>query len=173
MSSFPPEPLRDIVGEVAALLKERGETVSVAETVAGGLISSTLLSVPGASGYYQGGLTLYTLPSRLAYAGWTDANLQNYTGPTPEIVVGMAEHTRKTLGSTYCVSESGTAGPTGGKTRNRTPGYVALAVVWEGGKMTREVETGSNDRKGNMVRFAEEGLRLLRDVLKSKGGRKL
>jgi nicotinamide mononucleotide (NMN) deamidase PncC len=138
---------------------------------AGGLISAALLSQPGASSYYRGGLTLYTLESRIAFAGWTPEHTKGYKGPTPEIVTGLAEHTRKTLGSTYAVSESGTAGPTGGNSRNRTPGYVALAVVSEDGSVkTREVETGSAEREGNMVAFAVEGLRLVRDIIKEGNG---
>lgn len=137
---------------------------------AGGLLSATLLSFPGASTYYKGGLTLYTLESRIAFAGWTQDSIKDYKGPTPEIVSGLAEHTRKTLGSTYTVSESGTAGPTGGTTRNRTPGYVALAVARDGADtVTREVETGSSEREANMVRFAVEGLRLVKDVIKGQG----
>ena len=179
--------------EVATLLKDRKETISVAETVtltptvplfyqltpfpqaAGGLISSSLLSFPGASTFYKGGLTLYTLESRKAFVGWTDADTQNYKGPTPEIVTKLADNARWALGSTYTVSESGTAGPTGGSTRNRTPGYVALAVSREGGEtVTREVETGGKEREGNMVRFAVEALTLVRDVIKGggEGGKK-
>ena len=102
--------------------------------------------------------------------GWTDADTQNYKGPTPEIVTKLADNARKVLGSTYTVSESGTAGPTGGSTRNRTPGYVALAVSREGAEtVTREVETGSQEREGNMVRFALEALTLVRDVIKGEG----
>ncbi|KAH7119026.1 competence/damage-inducible protein-like protein cinA [Dendryphion nanum] len=170
-SSFPPPELREIVEEVAKLLKERKETISVAETAAGGLISAALLSYPGASGYYKGGLTLYTLESRIAFAGWTPEHLKTYKGPTPDIVAGLAEHTRKTLGSTYTVSESGTAGPTGGTTPNRTPGYVALAVAVEGKETVKsEVDTGlGGDREGNMVRFAVEGLKLVRDTIKGQG----
>jgi len=175
---------------MAILLQERKETVSVAETVriaaspscpafflpanlaqaAGGLLSAALLSFPGASGYYQGGLTLYTLESRKAFAGWTEAYTHDYTGPTPDIVSQLAEHTRTTLGSTDAVGESGPAGPTGGQTRNRIPGYVALAVAVEGKEtVTREVASGSSDRAANMVRFAWEGLALLRDVIKGGG----
>ena len=123
---------------------------------------------------------LYTLPSRLAYAGWTDASIAGYKGPTPAIVTGLAAHTLNTLKSTYCVSESGTAGPTGGDTRNRTPGYVALAVVKrEGGEgegtgvrvWTKEVETGSKEREENMVAFAVEALKLVGQVIKGKNGK--
>lgn len=60
---------------------------------------------------------LYTLESRLAFAGWTQSNVDNYQGPTPQIVAGLAEHVRSKLGSTYSVSESGTAGPGRGPTR--------------------------------------------------------
>ena len=55
---FPPEPLKAIVEEVASLLKARKETISVAETAAGGLISAALLATPGASTFYKGGLTV-------------------------------------------------------------------------------------------------------------------
>lgn len=163
---FPPQAIHQILTEVTSLLKSRGETISIAETAAGGLISSSLLSQPGASGYYKGGLTLYTLPSRIAYAGWTKETIANYSGPTTDIVSGLAKHVRRDLESTYTLSESGTAGPTGGQTENRRPGYVALAVDCERGTFTREVKTGlGGDRVANMVRFAVEGLTLLRDVI--------
>ncbi|USW56569.1 Putative cinA-like protein [Septoria linicola] len=165
---FPPAALRDILEKVTTLLKSRGETISIAETAAGGLISSSLLSVSGASKFYAGGLTLYTLPSRQNYVGWTDEDTANYRGPTTEIVSKMAKNVRADLKSTYTLSESGTAGPTGGNTPNRTPGYVALAVDSERGCYTRELQTNSSDRVTNMVRFAEEGLKLLLDVLQGE-----
>jgi PncC family amidohydrolase len=163
---FPPPSLRNILNEVTSLLRDRNQTIAIAETAAGGLLSSSILSTPGASKIYKGGLTLYTLPSRIAYAGWSDENIKGYSGPTPDIVAGLAKHVRGELKADYVIAESGTAGPTGGDTRNRTPGYVALAVDCEKGTFTREVETGlGGDRVGNMVRFAEEGLKLVKDVI--------
>ena len=100
-----PVELKQAAEEVAALLKERKETISVAETAAGGLISASLLSTPGASRIYKGGLTLYTLESRIQFAGWTQQNIENYKGPTPQIVAGLAENVRQKLESTYTVSE--------------------------------------------------------------------
>jgi len=169
MSTFPPPALRALTTQIAKLLTERKQSVAVAETAAGGLISASLLAVPGASAYFQGGLTLYTLPSRIAFAGWTEDNLKGYSGPTPEIVAGLAKHVRSTLHSTYAISESGTAGPTGRDGRNRTPGYAALAVVSEGSETTKEIETGSADREQNMVAFAEETLKLFLEVLTKDG----
>ena len=147
---------------------------------AGGIISAALLSTPGASKFYKGGLTLYTLESRIAFAGWTQENVENYKGPTPEVVCSLAANVRKTLGSTYTLCESGTAGPTGGDTRNRTPyvvvpritsliscsGYVALAVATANETYTREVQTGlGGNREENMVAFAIAALCLLKDVV--------
>lgn len=112
MSEFPPPALREAASKVASLLRDRNETISVAETAAGGLISAALLATPGASKVYRGGATLYTLESRIAFGGWTQANMDNYTGPNPDLVAGLAKHVRGTLASTYAVAESGTAGPT-------------------------------------------------------------
>ncbi len=56
--AFPPANLRALAGEVASLLASRNETVSVAETAAGGLISASILATPGASKIYRGGLTV-------------------------------------------------------------------------------------------------------------------
>ncbi|KKY22567.1 putative competence damage-inducible protein [Diplodia seriata] len=170
---FPPTELREIVYEVVELLKDRGETISCGETAAGGLISAAILSVPGASAVYKGGLTLifdglqlYTLESRLTYGGWTQEQIDNFTGPSIHCVLGLAEHVRGQLGSTYTVAESGSAGPSNwGKSDNMKAGYVALAVASSSGCVEREIETGLVDRDANMVRFAVEALRLVKDVI--------
>lgn len=67
------------------------------------------------------------------------------------------------------MAESGTAGPTGGATPNRKPGYVALAVDCDKGTFTKELSTGLGpDRVGNMVRFAVEALTLLKEVIQGE-----
>ncbi|TVY37869.1 hypothetical protein LOCC1_G007396 [Lachnellula occidentalis] len=134
---FPPEKIRSIAVEVASLLKERKETVSLHTGVTHCIRRLTQETKTG------------------------------YKGPTTDIVAGLATNVRPKLGATYCVSESGTAGPTGGNTPNRTPGYVALAVATESGTYKRELSTGhGGDREANMIQFAVEGLVLLRDVIK-------
>ena len=107
MAEFPPPALKAAAEEVATLLRDRKETISVAETAAGGLISAALLSTPGASRIYKGGLTLYTLESRVAFVGWTQANIDKYDGPNPQLVVELASHVRQSLKSTYAVGEVG------------------------------------------------------------------
>lgn len=125
MADFPPPTLKEAAEQVATLLKERKETISVAETAAGGLVSAALLATPGASRIYKGGVTLYTLESRIAFAGWTQHNIDTYDGPTPELVAGLATHVRDTLKSTYCVGEVCVSGPT----LILLPGFARLLVT--------------------------------------------
>jgi nicotinamide-nucleotide amidase len=162
VSFFTPEQVA-LAAEIAAALTERGETVCVAEGTAGGLISAALLSVPGASRYYLGGGVLYTLKSRIALAGMSPETYENYRGTTSEMLQALAEAMRARLDATWCVAESGLAGPTGGRS-GAAPGHVTMAVV---GPATRvEVaETGIADREANMVEFAARSLRLLRDAI--------
>ena len=76
--SFPPSSFDPILTKIAQHLTSSKQKISVAETAAGGLISAALLTVPGASAYFVGGATLYTLPSRKVYAGWADTDIQKY-----------------------------------------------------------------------------------------------
>ena len=102
-----------LVHEIAALFIARDETVAVAGGAAGGLISAALLSVPGASRYYAGGVVAYTLNSRIVLSGVPAEEYADYQGTTLEMVASLAEHTRPRLGATWAIAESGIAGPTG------------------------------------------------------------
>lgn len=166
--SFLNDEQKALAQEIASLLTTRGETVSVAEATAGGLLSAALLWVPGASRYYAGGGVVYTLNSRIQLAGVPAATLENYQGTTVDMVATMAETMRQRLGSTWCLAESGLAGPTGGRS-SAPPGTTRIAVA---GPVTRSevIETGINDREANMIEFTTRSLRLLRDVLRQAAG---
>src|SRR5262249_8675074 len=68
---------------IAAILKARGETVSVAESSTAGLISAALLAVAGASAYFLGGAVVYTRASRTELLRVTEAELAAMAGITP------------------------------------------------------------------------------------------
>lgn len=61
MAAFPPPTLAATASSLVTLLRSRNETISVAETAAGGLISAALLAQPGASRIFKGGATLVGL----------------------------------------------------------------------------------------------------------------
>jgi PncC family amidohydrolase len=126
-------------------------------------VSAALLSIAGASRYFAGGGVVYTLNSRVQLAGVDPRTLENYQGTTPEMVLDLATKMRDRLGSTWCIAESGLAGPTGGRS-GAAPGVTRIGIA---GPVSRvEVyETGSADREANMVDFTTLALRLFRDVL--------
>jgi nicotinamide-nucleotide amidase len=163
MATFLDDEQHALAAEIAEKLVTRGETVAVAESSAGGLISAALLSVAGASRYYAGGGVVYTLKSRTALAGVPAEQYANYRGTTEEMLASLGEHMRERLGATWCVAESGLAGPTGGR-QGAPAGKVTIGVAGPVSR-TAVVETGSDDREGNMVTFTTLALRLFRDAL--------
>lgn len=149
---------------VGQLLKERGQTVAVSESAAGGLVSAALLSVPGASGYYLGGASVYTQTARRGLLRFNDARAQ-LRGSTEEYATLTATTIRDLLEADWAIGESGAAGPSGNRYGDPA-GHVALAVVGLG-RATRMVQTGSDDREANMWAFAQAALDLLYDTVKA------
>lgn len=163
MQRFLSDEQRQLAERVAAALIDRGETVAVAESTTGGLVSAALLAVSGASRYYRGGGVLYTLDSRVALAGVPREEYANYRGTTPELLLSLTEATRTRLEATWCLGESGLAGPTGsrfgapaGRTTVAVTGPVRRAEVFE---------TGDDDREANMVAFTTIALRFFLDAI--------
>lgn len=156
--------LESMAAAVGEALKARGETVMVAESACGGLISAALLAVPGASGYYRGGLVLYTYESRRKFLAQDGKDpFEGVTPSSEEYALAMARAARATLNPTWAISEVGTAGPTAG--RRHGPGHCCIAVD---GPRARGVtiETRVSDRVTNMHVFARAALDLLAALLR-------
>ncbi|MDA0798181.1 MAG: CinA family protein [Chloroflexi bacterium] len=154
--------------EIAELLIARGEKVAVSESTTGGLVSAALLSVGGASKYFAGGGVVYTLASRTALAGVPEEQYANYQGTTPEMLATLAEAMRQRLDATWCIAESGLAGPTGGRfgaPAGKTTLSVAGPVV-----RTEVMLTGIADRVENMVEFTTLTLRFLKQAIQDANG---
>ena len=149
---------------VGALLKERGQTVAVSESAAGGLVCAALLSVPGASAYFLGGVSVYTQTARRGLLRFNDAKAQ-MRGSTEEYAALAATTVQEIMLSDWAVGESGAAGPTGNRYGDPA-GHVALAVVGPVSE-TRVVQTGNDDREDNMWAFAQAALDLLYDTIKA------
>jgi nicotinamide-nucleotide amidase len=149
---------------VGQLLKQRGQTIAVSESAAGGLVSAALLSVSGASGYYLGGASIYTQTARRGLLRFNDVNAQ-LRGSTEEYATLTATTMRDLLEADWAIGESGAAGPSGNRYGDPA-GHVALAVV---GPViaTRIVQTGNDDREDNMWAFAQAALDLLYETVKA------
>src|ERR1700752_655750 len=108
--------MKELIGvaeQIAAKLIERKETVAVAESSAGGLISAALLAVPGASAYFLGGAIVYTRESRRTLLDIPDSGFAGIRGWTETLAEVLARGTRKRFATSWSVAEVGAAGPTG------------------------------------------------------------
>jgi nicotinamide-nucleotide amidase len=148
---------------IGGLLKQRGETLAVAESSAGGLIAASLLGVGGASAYFVGGAVVYTRQARQLLFGIPDEALAGFRAATEAYALLLARTARERFGATWGVAETGATGPTGNRYGDPA-GHACLAVV---GPVERAItlETGSADRVANMGAFASAALRLLGEAL--------
>ena len=151
--------------EIAALLIERGETVAVAETAAGGLISASLTAVPGASAWFLGGVVPY---AALAKVRWLDLNADRLSDAgtvSQEAAQQMAAAARAALGATWGLAETGIAGPQTGRRSAKPAGLVCLAVDGPRAE-SREWLTGLPGRAENQAAFTRLALELLLESLR-------
>jgi PncC family amidohydrolase len=151
------------VNSVAERLKVRQQTVAVAESSTAGLISASLLAVPGASAYFKGGSVVYTLESRKALLGISRADVDGLEPLTEAMVLRFAQKARAQLNATWGIAELGVAGPTGAR-YGHPPGISVLAVVGPQ-QLTTTVTTGSDDREHNMWAFTAAAFALLDEAL--------
>lgn len=151
--------LSTLAASVGALLKETGQTIAVAESSAGGLISAALVAVPGASAYYLGGGVVYTHASRSGILGLSDASMAGMRASTEPYAMLNARTIRERLGATWGLSETGASGPTGNRYGDAA-GHACFAVAGPV-ERTMTLETAVTDREANMWTFAKQALDLL------------
>ncbi len=154
--------LTSLGSSLGECLKAREETIAVAESSAGGLISATLLAVPGASAYFLGGGVIYTRDAKQGLLGLPEEVLAMRPA-TEEYAVIVARAIRERLGATWGFCETGASGPTGNRYGDAA-GHACFAIA---GPLQRSMtlETGQSDREQNMWRFAEESLSFMERVL--------
>lgn len=157
--------LNKLGAEVGKLLKDRKQTVAVAESSTGGIISAALLAVPGASNYFRAGGVVYT---RQAWEKLLNSSIKAVGGDKPlseQTALHLANTVRSQLETDWGIGEIGAAGPSG--TRYGDPaGYTCIAVVGPGVEKTINVKTGNDDRVDNMWAFTKAALDLLEQALK-------
>ena len=152
--------------DIAAILIERGETVSVAESSTGGLIAANLLSVPGASAYFQGGSVVYPLASRRAFLDLDRDRNRDLKPLTEEMVAEFARAAREKLDTTWGIAELGAAGPSG-TPYGHGPGISVIAISGPH-SISCTIQTDDDNRSANMLAFTEAGLLLFKKALEDQ-----
>lgn len=153
------ETLQPLAEKVAALLKQRGETIAVAESSTGGLLSAALLGVPGASAYFLGGAVIYTHVARRALLAIPDEAMAGMRASTEPYALLLARTVRERFAASWGIAESGATGPTGNRYGDAA-GHSCIAIAGAG-KTAITLETGERDRVANMRAFAAAALDLL------------
>ena len=130
---------------LAALLKEKKQTIAVVESSAGGLINAALVAVAGASAFYLGGAVVYTVNAREGILGLTKDDVKGMRSASEPYARLIARRVREKLRATWGLSETGASGPTGNRYGD-APGHACF--------------------EENMRAFARRALALLEDCVR-------
>src|ERR1700687_3558883 len=154
--------MKDLVAiaeKIAARLIERRQTIAVAESSTGGLISAALLAVPGASAYFLGSAVVYTRDARRILMDIPDDAMKGIRSASQPYAKLLASQIRNRFSCDWGLSETGATGPTGNRYGDAA-GHSCMAVAGPQAEVIT-LETGSSDRLDNMQAFASTALNLL------------
>jgi PncC family amidohydrolase len=141
--------------EAGQRLKDRGQTIAVCESSAGGLVSASLLAVPGASAYFLAGTVVYTVVASKTLLKGVVPIPEGLRGASEPYALYQAQSVRGKLGADWGTGEAGATGPTPNRYGDPN-GHTWVAVAGpDGVERTRNVLTGSDDRVANMEAFAK------------------
>lgn len=155
--------LLPLAEQAGARLKALGQSLAISESSIGGLLSASLIAVPGASAFFLGSSVIYTRQAGKALLGLTGSPAPGLRPLTQDYVLAMARVMRQRMGSTWAIAEMGASGPAASP-YGPPAGTCVIAIA---GPVERAVtiNTGAGDRAANMRDFARGGLHLLIDVL--------
>lgn len=112
-----------VTSDVIDALRERGETVSTAESLTAGAVSSAIVTIAGASDVFVGGITAYRDEIKISHLGIDPALINEHTSISEQVAVAMAKGAIKSFGTTWAIATTGVAGP------NPIDGH-RLGAVW-------------------------------------------
>ena len=150
-------------GLVSELLRERNQTLALAESCTGGYISSLFTSLPGASEIFKGAIVPYTNLSKHELLQVETSFFTTVGSVSKEVVEQLAQNVIKKFGSDYSISISGIAGPSGG-TPEKPVGTVWVAVANKEKVITHKFQFGDN-RQRNIIMTASAAINMLRRLI--------
>lgn len=147
-----------------------GITVATAESLTGGMVASTLVQVPGASGMLQGGIVAYQNEVKVGLLGVSAALLESNGAVDPEVACAMALGACRATGARVGIATTGVAGPE--PHQGKEVGHVYIAVALDGEAQSYEYHFGG-DREMIRLQAVQEAISLLEQVIKGAGEQKL
>ena len=120
---------RELPRQVGDTLRDRKETLAVAESCTGGLIGAAITAVPGASDYFDAGLTTYAYDAKRRHLGVSREALDEHGAVSEPVAREMAQGVRDVTDVTWGIATTGIAGPTGG-TDDNPVGTVYIGISY-------------------------------------------
>ena len=138
-------------GRVFTLLREKGLTLSAAESCTGGLISKLMTDLPGVSEVYMGGVCTYSNEAKSALLGIDPALIREKGAVSAEVAREMAERVRERFSTDLGIGVTGIAGP-GGGTAEKPVGLVYIALADREKTEVRKCSFGTLRRTRERIR---------------------
>jgi len=148
---------------VARLLKERGQTISIAESCTGGLIANLLTNIPGSSNYFERGIISYSNASKVELLNVKEESIVEFGAVSQEVVLQMAQGVKSISGTDIGLAVTGIMGPAGGTT-NKPVGLVYIGICDDNNASAKKYVFGEN-RILNKQRTAQAALEIIRRML--------
>ena len=148
---------------IGDLLREKKWTLSIAESCTGGLICDRITNVSGSSDYFMGGMVTYSNESKAKHLGVPPGNIKKYGAVSPQVAKKMAQGVRKIFGTTFGLSTTGVAGPTGG-TKRSPIGRVFIGLAAGRKVLVKKLDL-KGTRRGIKEEATETALRFLYEKL--------
>lgn len=145
--------------KIGECLKDKGMTLSTAESCTGGGIAALITSVPGSSSYFKGGIVAYSNEVKMNLLHVSPQTLEKHGAVSRETVIEMAKGAMEALKTECAVATSGIAGP-GGGTLEKPVGTIWMAVACRDKIVTRK-EEGDLGRIENVKRTIQDVLAML------------
>ena len=153
------ETLNPIENEIGKKLVESNQTVSLAESLTGGLLASRFTSYPGASNYFKGAIIAYNSLIKKDILGVNYKLIEEYSVVSSEVANEMAIKTKKLLKSDYAISTTGNAGPSKGDS-NEPIGKIFISIATPKKVKSFKFNFGKN-REKNINKTVNKALELL------------
>ena len=149
---------------VGALLKEKNKTLCTAESLTGGKIAATLVSIAGASDYYKGSLVAYDAATKISMLNVSKKTIEKYSVVSKEVALEMARGAKDKLQTNYAIAVTGNAGPTVDK-NDKSLGTIFIALVSDSKEVVEEFNFGQ-PREKVINRTVSKSLEILqREIL--------
>ena len=156
--------MSDLAAKVIDLLRGRSESISCAESITGGALTSALVSISGASDVLLGSIVAYSKEMKINQLGLSAELIDEKGLVSKEVALEMAKGARQKLGSSWAISSTGSAGPRA--LDGSSPGEIWIAIV--GPDRQESVKLSLNGARQEVINGAvESALTLLERILRA------